>query len=193
MIELSLYIGIIAFLILIRLRSRQNLDYVRHELFLLRYRLFNLSMENEGFDFDNPVYKNLESIINSSIRFAHKISIGIFFATFVMMRKKEKSTDEEDLYPKLNEISDSEVQKELSQIIIRHKDILGTYILGKLFPFAIILFILILPFLPFLLIENIMSRLRKIRHKFKEATLRTECFLYENDLENWGKIHKATG
>lgn len=58
------------------LYRRHAHDLYREELFSLRDRLFNLGLEENDFQFTNPLYGALERLINNNIRFTHRISFA---------------------------------------------------------------------------------------------------------------------
>lgn len=180
MVDIVLYISLIAFVVLTALRSRQKLDFLRHELFCLRYRLFNLALENNGLTFDDPVYKDMERTINSSIRFAHHMGFEVFAAYLTLKIKRIHLDENQDIYPSVNELTDSDTKNKLSHIIMRHKEILNSYISDKLLPvlFAALLVILLLSLpvlvilMPFIVFVNIVPKTKSIFLKIKSILLK---------------------
>lgn len=63
------------YLIVFVLYPRYRVDALRHRLFVVRGELFDFALAN-GLAFNDPAYVMLRSRINSTLRFAHKISVA---------------------------------------------------------------------------------------------------------------------
>lgn len=75
------------------------LDHTRQRLFSIRDQLFDLALRGEGgLSFDSPVYGTLRASLNSSIRFAHRVTfyhiwVAMIFGAFPGLRIKQLMRD----------------------------------------------------------------------------------------------------
>ena len=180
MVDILLYVSLIALVILTVLSSRQKLDLLRHELFCLRYKLFNLALENNGLNFDDSIYRDMERVINSSIRFAHLIGFESFAVYLTVKVKKIDLDEKRDIYPVLDESIDPETKEKLKKIVEQHEEILNDYISDKFLPILLAVFLLILLLLmpvlvillPFIVLMNIVPKTRSIVLRIKSVWLK---------------------
>lgn len=73
------------YLIVFVLYPKYRVDALRHRLFVIRGELFDFALAN-GLAFDDPAYVMLRSSINSTLRFAHKVSIVRFLVLSAAVR-----------------------------------------------------------------------------------------------------------
>ena len=76
-----------------------RLDMFREKLFSLRNELFDYALENK-IGFDHPSYGMLRSLINSTIRYAHKISFTELVVFSVLSRNDEHKNKFTEQYEK---------------------------------------------------------------------------------------------
>lgn len=67
---------------------RAQLDTFRADLFQLRHELFMLTEGENELKFDSDFYRSFENLINSSIRFAHRISYTEIILFELWFKKK---------------------------------------------------------------------------------------------------------
>ena len=63
-------------------------DYFREYLFSLRNEMFNYSNEHNRELFNAPIYRDLESLINSTIQYTEKIKPSIMVAIFFKTKRE---------------------------------------------------------------------------------------------------------
>jgi hypothetical protein len=79
-----------------RLFSEYRTDALRDRLFALRERLFDYAADG-CIRFDEPAYTKLRGLINSLIRFAHRLSFTRFFMGVTFMAWRDQECDKEPL------------------------------------------------------------------------------------------------
>src|SRR5689334_20196537 len=88
-LHLLLSLALLWFLIF-RLAREYRIDALRDRLFGIRERLFDYAA-NEGISFENPAYTRLRMLINSLIRFAHRLTFTRFAMGVAFVGWKGKS------------------------------------------------------------------------------------------------------
>ena len=73
------------YLIVFVLYRQYRVDALRHQLFVVRGALFDYALAN-GLAFNDPAYVMLRDSINSTLRFAHKISVTRFLVLSAAVR-----------------------------------------------------------------------------------------------------------
>jgi len=63
-----------------------HIDYLRENLFTLRCELFELADNSDDLEFGSPAYGMLRDRINSSIRYAHKMTVVDVICMLIAMR-----------------------------------------------------------------------------------------------------------
>jgi hypothetical protein len=144
---LHLAVGLCAlWFLLFRLFSDYRTDTLRDRLFALRERLFDYAADGH-IEFENPAYTQLRRLINSLIRFAHRLTFTRFAMGATFMEWRDQACDKEPLIKwqrAVNELHDERQRNELRAIhtevmimVVRHLIYGSLIMLAVLFLFAV--------------------------------------------------------
>ena len=118
----SISLGLLWLLFAFFYRS-YRVDYVREKLFTLRDELFSLAESGEGISFQDDAYIMLRSRINSTIRYAHRMTAVDFACMLFSVRNDNHAKESAIAYERQWEKSCStvatEVAKKLGSISLR--------------------------------------------------------------------------
>lgn len=109
------------------------LDAYRQRLFAIRDDLFDLAANRgQGFGFDHPAYADLRNSLNSSIRFAHRVSfyhawIGILLGATTGIAKQVRAYKSRAAL-RIEGLADPKLKEELSEFVKRERSALGSYL-----------------------------------------------------------------
>ena len=121
---------------------RLCLDYFRDKIFELRGNLFDLALDNKAFSFQSPAYRNIENLLNGTIRNGHTIGILQIFIFDIL--KKLKFSKQRimpvfvlNLLKSIHDIKNPEVKTSLKRILSKYEKYLMFYLVFSSLPMTI--------------------------------------------------------
>lgn len=120
-------------------------DALRQYLFDIRDEIFLLAADNRT-TFSDPAYVAIRERLNSTIRFAHKFTIGDFVSFLLLHSKKDMIADQPDIFQLTNNIPDREVARIIERRYLQMVVAITVSMVLKSF-LGLVLHILLIPFL----------------------------------------------
>lgn len=156
--------------------NKYQLDKFRDELFDIRRELFLLAAENKGgLKFSSKIYKNMDLMFNSMIRFAHDVSflqalLFSFFNRLTFGRGAEvKNLLIKSITDEINIIHNPEKKDALAALLERYNRAIATYMLNTSVIFFAIVLVKFIEINTTALLHHAMKKSQEVRQSFWKA------------------------
>lgn len=128
------YVGIIVLFFLIYQLKQLALSHFRYKLFEVRHEIFLLALEYKNFGYNNEFYRELETNINTLIRFAHRIgytetlifSLWFRFKYPTIIKVTKFSQKKEEFFERSK---DKKLNKEVEEKLYKINKIIFSYLI----------------------------------------------------------------
>jgi hypothetical protein len=163
-------------------------DYFREYLFSLRNEMFNYSNEHNTELFSTPIYRDIESLINSTIQYTEKIKPSIMVAIFFKTKKemfeelsRQKDSMQKQFEKNIGKITNPEDAKYFRFVRSKLEKGLGMYFLLSSWTMVVVSITVIIIILISVIVASIFSIVFKSISKLQKDI---ESNIKQNILSN---------
>jgi hypothetical protein len=163
--NLHLFIQIALFVIILEYCvNRLSISNYRERLFSIRNELFDYTLENKGLAFNDKAYREMEQLLNGTIRFAHRIKFIDFalIAFFTNRRypeymKEAKVNFGKELEKSLRELKNDQARNKVKELRTKSQIALIRYLYSR----SIVLILFSLPALVYYFFKEVLIAIIK--------------------------------